>query len=493
MFNIRKHLIVISVLVFSLAAICPADTFKNLQTGETFNGFATSRSLRGLTRVYNSDKEDFQTIDLNEYEKTVNYEGRRDYVIVIRITEAETLLSQVVSEQISKSIQEAADKGPKFILIELDSPGGRGGYMRNVAQTILETDNCPIYAYVTGGRFGGVFSASVGVALACDKIFISAGAVIGSVSPATTGLTPVNDLEAHQEVFSSDGLAIYRSYFSSLAMHNNRPEALSQAFVDNTMQIVEVKDAQANTSFIPMDQRTANQAIVKNLSQPVMPPADAESSDQDAVVSYIISINASDSVRAGLADKVVMSRDELLQNEGLAGAKLIYGSNVEKVIRRFTFSRQNLETLLSSIDYLDRRANEIKDQIGHAMMANRENQPRREYRADEYQQSRYVRTNDLQYSRDSMLRDRIETEVIIDPQQTDIESMYIDLENILADLVNNYRRAVTVARRYPGALPVNISLNQLELALNEAELRFDEVLNRPVYDAGDDARIQSDY
>jgi membrane-bound ClpP family serine protease len=155
-----RHITLATVVILLCTAICFADTFKHRETGEVFNGFATQKSIGNRTRVYNADLQTFKPIVLAEYDVTPNAKGRRNSVIVMPLKQAEVLLSKAVSETLANAIVDASNKGPKLIVIEIDNPGGRGEYMKNISTTITKTLNCPTVAYISGGTYGGAYSAA---------------------------------------------------------------------------------------------------------------------------------------------------------------------------------------------------------------------------------------------------------------------------------------------------------------------------------------------
>ena len=103
---VRK--IVFVLIAFSLCVgLAAADTFKHRQSGEQFDGFATQKSMKGETRVYNEQKNGFEALNLGDYEITRNFKGRRRSVILLPITRQQVMLSQTVSLKLAKMIAEA--------------------------------------------------------------------------------------------------------------------------------------------------------------------------------------------------------------------------------------------------------------------------------------------------------------------------------------------------------------------------------------------------
>jgi len=210
----RKIIFVLTVVYFCFGVVA-ADTFKHRQSGEEFDGFATQKSMRGKTRIYNEQKNGFEAVKLADYEITYNAKGRRSNVVVIPIIQQEVLLSQTISLKLAKTIAEASNKGPLFIVIQIDSPGGRGAYMKNICAAITQTANCPVVAYITGKEFGGAYSAAAGVAVSCPKIYISPNASIGSSAPVSGPMSPQEQTDFFN-TFAGPELAGYSNYLASV-------------------------------------------------------------------------------------------------------------------------------------------------------------------------------------------------------------------------------------------------------------------------------------
>ena len=141
--------IALIVLVFAFCvALCPADTFKHRQSGEVFHGFVTQKQSREKTLVYVEKDKSFKPLPLAEYEVTRDDKGRRNSIVVIPIRFEEAIISKSVAQTIAKMIVDASNKGPRYILLEIDSPGGRGDYMKMISAAISGTTNCPVIAYI---------------------------------------------------------------------------------------------------------------------------------------------------------------------------------------------------------------------------------------------------------------------------------------------------------------------------------------------------------
>jgi len=81
---------------------------------------------------------------------------------------------------ISRGIDEANKAGAELIVIEMDTPGGLDSSMRDIIQSILESD-VPVAVYVTAG--GRAASAGAFIAMASHVAAMAPGTAIGAASP----------------------------------------------------------------------------------------------------------------------------------------------------------------------------------------------------------------------------------------------------------------------------------------------------------------------
>lgn len=484
-------------LIFSSLSI--ADTFKNIKTGEAFDGFATQKSRQGLTLVYNSDKKDFSPLNLDDYTVERNYNGRRDTVYVFSLTEPEILLSKVVSDEIANSIVQASDKGPMFILLEIDNPGGRGEYARIIAEAIKNTTNCTIVAYISGGSFGGVYSAATAIALASDKIYISNTATVGSMAPVVTSRTGISTVMEFRSTYNPKSLSLYKGYFASLAENHNRDRTVAMAMVDSSINVIEVRAEGGANGFIDMKNRKANDVVVKEWSREV-PPSEAvtvtaqqtgdQVQTQIKIEDYSLTLTPEDALYLKMADEIVATIRDILADMNASQANLTSGGSIDRSIRRFQANKRTMGQLLASINYLESRVTELNFEIDQILEVNRQNPPTREYRRDELQDSRNLYPSDPVVINERVAPGQVDvstrtgrravkqSEVIVESVMQDPTPLYLDLEIVLRDLVRDYQRALALATRYPGTLPEGITVNRLEDNLNSADVEYRDIRYR---------------
>jgi ATP-dependent protease ClpP protease subunit len=467
-----RQIAFISVAILLCAALCTADTFKHRPSGDVFHGFATQKSIGNRTRVYNDELKSFKPINLAEYDVTPNAKGRRNSVVVIPLNQGEVLLSKVISEALGKAIVDASNKGPKFIVLEIDSPGGRGQYMKDISTTIAKTRNCPIVAFINADKFGGAYSAAAVVALACEKIYISQDATMGAVAPPLGSATGYEDNQTNIETYSSKNLSTYNNYVAALAEKKNRPGAVAMAMVDRNIGAIEVTDKNGqNRDIINRADRRPNQTIVRTWAQ-------ATGQDGEAALM----LTPSDAVYTRMADKVVSSLSDLLADMAAADAKLIKSGQVNKTVRKFLAARRSLNEVLASVDYLQKRTDQLEWQLNKRETQELDSTVEREVRSGRPGRGRQRASTSGQqvyFPKGSRSRRPNQTETVTGTEPM-VATMRLrnELSLVLTDLIRSYNRAIGLARRWPGALPLDMTLQTLENKLVAARTLQNDVVYR---------------
>jgi len=490
-----KHIAgVLLVLVSAMPAW--GDTFKHRQTGQVFHGFATQQQRQGKTLVFVAEEEVFKPISLSEYEVTIDGQGRREMVYVLPIDEPEILLSKTISEALAKRIVEIANQGPKLIVLAIDSPGGQGPYMRTVANTVLNTRNCPIVALVEGQKHGGAYSAAAAIALACEKVYVAPGAVLGSVAPLTgrtadarvTGAAAAGRVagpspEAEVALYSPDHLASYGAFMASLAERRKRPVMVARALVDRTIDLVEVEDLDGRRSYIDIKDRTTTQKVLRHLTQ-VFEPAHGDATGAGSSVSsarFVLTLTANQAKELGLVDGVVGSVEEIARLMGVEGSRIVRARPVDGVVRQYRGVRRNISQSLATIEQLQKRVDDLHQQATQLEQQIRQGTVEREVRQGDpgfydysRRSSRDRRRDPQRYYRDMMRRQyergtgrRMETlrgeQPIVSPVVA-----YQQLGLALNELIREYRRVLNMGQRFPGALPLDVTVGSLQQRLDAA-------------------------
>ena len=475
----RVQVIFISAVLIISSANTMADTFTHRTTDEVFHGFATQKTIRNETRVYIEEENSFKALNLAEYDISSDNIGRRNNVVVIPIKHQQVMLSKVISDTLCKTIVEISNKGPKLIILEIDSPGGRADYMKDICKTITKTKNCPIAAFISGGTFGGAFSTAAAVALACDRIYISPDAVIGSMPPLAGQVGNYENISDYINTFSPENLSGFKSYIAALAENKQRPPAVAMAFFDRNITLFEVSEninKKKNTLFIDAANKTFDQKKVREITtQSQRTVIDNNGTSKD-VVEKVITLTPTDAKYCKIADEIVDSQNEILQEEGLSDAKVVRTGGIEKSVKKFAKSKERITEALEVVNYLQKRADELNELIKSKEQRTLEDTfERRSITTDRnrWNSRRYVGR------RNRRRTDRLQAEVITENTQViAVELLMDELIVVLAELIRAYDPVITLARRWPGVLPQNITMTSLKSSKRNAQMLQNDTIRK---------------
>lgn len=485
------------ILLITISTIALCDTFKHKETGETFTGFKTQKSNGGKTLVYNSEEKKLTAVALNEYDITYNTEGRRDTVFIVPITKSEILLSQVVSETIAKSIVEASNAGPQAIILQIDNPGGRGEYMKTIVSAVIDTKNCPVVAYISGGEYGGAFSAAAVIALACEKIYIAPTAGIGAVGPLV-GVTE-EDFQDYLSTYCPDSLASYSIFVKSIAETNHYPGLLARGLVDRQLSIYQVLNSDGSKDFV--DNRLPNQTLINTLAQgkailegtDTGSPAPLRPAD---VINSVLTLSPTKAVEYGLAHQIADSIKAITADLGIPEAQPITAPGIEKTVKEYTAARRNLSQVLYQIEYIENQAKQLEENIsqveqnvitgtqtrqvdqGTPSSSYYRRSSNRSFPVDygSYYYDPTLSSRNTRYSRTNRsARDTVGQSVITQQPNVNINVLYDELSRQLTQLESQYRKAISLGRRWPGALPPNLPVSALESDLDLVRAQYDAI------------------
>jgi len=500
--NMKKVIVAGAILVMAGAGF--SDTFKNTETGKVFRGFMTQKGNGKQMLVYNDDEKKTTSIVLSEYEITYDSLGRKDTIVVVPITSSEVLLSQVVSEAVAESIIEASNKGPQAIVVTIDSPGGRGDYMKIIASAITQTKNCPVIAYISGGPYGGAFASSALIAMACDKVFISPTASIGAIGPIVGVAISEEDFSKHFSTYCPESLGSYSIYATSLAHEHNRPAILVRSLIDKQISVAEVTNIDGTRDFISKDDRQPTQTIVRTLAEGIDSSQSDQKITQAQIISMVLNLPPATAIEVGLVDKQVESLTNIPVEINASQAKLINTSGIDNIIKKYKAGRRSIADSLSQIQWLEERATVLEEQWNDIDKQLRTGTVTREvvrrssenYRRDDSRLPRYydryyytpstivggvVAPNQPTTLRNRRSREQIET-ITTEKPATNIEDVEADLLATLDDLNIEYRRVIAQAKRWPGGLPPEIPLQTLEKNRASAAALRNYIYNLPPYE-----------
>lgn len=492
----NRHMKQTALLLLVLALSLPlmADTFTHKTTGQSFDGFMTQKTLGGKTRVYDSSQKQMVNIDPSEYHITTNSKGRKDVAVVVPINQSEILLSEVIAKEIAKTITESADRGSQVIIVHIDSPGGRGDYMQIISSAIEKTTNCPVVAYISADAYGGAFSSAAVLALACDRIYIAPTASMGAIGPMSDLAATTEDYNSYVATYASNGLMLQQIHqlAERLAESHKRPGLLARALIDKSLSVSEVKNIDSSRQFIETDSRQPTQTLVRTFSKGAPDSDAADSSTAVDIVSSTLNLSAKDALEAGLADESASSYYDILTAMNIPDVKVNSAGGINNTIKKYQAARRNIGDILTRIDWLEKQASTLEEQVAYIDEQLRTGVTTREVRTGEegirrrgsntnrrtglpqdYNSYYYDpinvdstvtnsianRSSGRRTNRDQLMGS--ETITTIEPNTRLVDAQR-ELARMLEELRNEYRNASNLAKRWPGCLPPDIRATTLE-------------------------------
>ncbi len=339
-----------SALLILSAGVCPADTFTNRQTNETLHGYITSRlpgsvqstrqddsspkaneAENGPTSVFTQEKG-LLKLNPKEWEIKRDNIGRNNKVIVV--PEDDAILYEIETDAFEKAIANSSQEGPLFILVEIDTPGGRVDLAQRMCTAIIKNADCNVIAFVKGGKYGGAISAGAAVALSCNKIYMAEDTIIG----AATLVTLPKDKEQlkdrkYGDVIDEKMSSAWRAYLASLAQQNNRPGLLARAMVDSSIEVVEV-DQGAKRLFIDPVNKRPGQQVVRTWNKS----------------GSLLTLTAKEAVECTIADGLVNSREQLLQQLNASDANVVIDKKIAFARRDLQIAQRKMDEALRDFD-----------------------------------------------------------------------------------------------------------------------------------------------
>lgn len=435
----RPRNVIISVLL--LCATCLGDSFTHRSTGDSFNGYTVARKRGNRTQV-RIEKRKPRYLDLSDYRIVQNNLGRKNRIYTFNIKEAVELIAE--TQAFEKAITMAANQGPLFILIEIDTPGGRIDLAKRICSALTKLDNCKTVAFISGGDFGGAFSAGAIIALACDKIYMLEGTAIGAASLYARTTTGPEELgEIYGETIAEKFSSAWSAYCVALAELNNRPGQLVKAMVEKEAGVIEIIE-NGEQMFIDPKNKPKEQKTIRTWS------------DKNS----LLTLTADQAFVTGIADGTVSSRSELFARLGAKKAIKKPDRNTLKAKRAFEKTKKRFDAILNSIEYLEQRANILV----------------KEYNALEAE----IRRADTVVYRRRSGRRRIggygssysEIEVEYREVLTDRNLLLNELLDLLDALIGDYNTAILMANHYPD---LKRYVRMLERNLTATEVTYDEI------------------
>ena len=199
---------------------------------------------------------------------------------------------------------------------------------------ITKTTNCDVIAYIKGGQYGGAISAGSAIALACDKIYMANNTVIGAAT--LINISRVSDQGGKPKYALSieeKSNSMWRAYLASLAQQNSRPGLLARAMVDRSIEVIEVNQAGKRDFIEPMNKKP-QQETIRTWNK----------------AGSLLTLTAQEAVECKIADGLVNSRQELLQQLKAADANVVVEKRMSNARRELEIVGRKLAEIRKSLD-----------------------------------------------------------------------------------------------------------------------------------------------
>jgi membrane-bound ClpP family serine protease len=348
--KLKTAVVLVPALVVLFAGVCFSDTFTNRQTNEKLHGYITARlpgSGPALRRDENSPKsaqtEDRQTsiytqekgllkLNLNEWEIARDNLGRNNKVIVLPVDDV--IMYEIETDAFERAIADSSDEGPLFIMVEIDTPGGRVDLAQRMCTAITKNADCNVIAFVKGGKYGGAISAGAAVALSCNKIYMTDNTIIGAATLVT--MTKAKEQlkdKKYEDVVNEKHSSAWRAYLASLAQQNDRPGLLARAMVDSSIEVIEVNQGTKRLFIEPMN---------KKPDQPVTRTWNKSGS--------LLTLTAKEAIECTIADGLVGSREQLLQQLQAGDANVVTDKKIANARKELQIAKRRMDEIVKSLD-----------------------------------------------------------------------------------------------------------------------------------------------
>jgi len=327
----RVNIFVAFAVLLVFGCGCFADTFTHQRSSEGLHGYVAGESEQGKTTVHTQEKGEIE-LNLAQWKIVRDRHGRNNKIIVLRL---DTELSlEIETAALESAIGNAVAEGPLFILLEIDTPGGRADLAGRICNAIAEARYCEVVAFTKGGKYGGAISAGAAVAFACDKIYMAGNTIIGSATMMTITKAGPQDLKkALGQDLGEKISSAWQAYLASLAQQRGRPGLLARAMVDKDIEVIEVSDG-GKQAFIEPVNRRPQQKLTHTWSKK----------------GSLLTLTAVEAVKCGIADKVINSRDELLRDLRADGAEVVVNDCVQKAREEIERARLRVDRISKSLD-----------------------------------------------------------------------------------------------------------------------------------------------
>jgi len=319
------------VAVFLCIAAAGADTFTHLSGESIYTGYVSKIDKNGLSHVQTVEAGEIE-LNLSEFRIEPDFKGRNPFVSVLTIDGE--IVYEIETAAFESALIEEAAKGPLFILIEIDTPGGRVDLARRLCAAVSELRNAQTVAFIKGEKNLGAYSAGAAVSLACDRIYLAPNTAIGA---ATAVVIVGDEIKTEKEAFGEEigekfGSA-WRNYLAALALSNGKSGLLAKAMEDKDITVLEV-DRNGKILYIePDDQRPGDKLLEVFCKK-----------------GELLTLSPPRALRCGIADGIAATRADVIRAMGAPDARIEVSTRTAEARAELEEAHRKIEKLADSLD-----------------------------------------------------------------------------------------------------------------------------------------------
>ena len=219
---------------------------------------------------------------------------------------------------VKRALEEAKANEASAVIFEIDTFGGRVDAVVNIGNYIEELHPIPTFAFVKGEAW----SAGALIALACESIIMSPGSSIGSAEPRAVGMM-------QQQPTDEKTVSALRAKFKSIAEQNKHPANLAAAMVDKDIELKKIS-IKGKVEIVTAEELEERKSQFREGDIKIIKTVSAK--------GKLLNLTAEEAFNLKLADKILSTREELLDFARLKDAEVIEGSLTwsEKLVRFLT-------------------------------------------------------------------------------------------------------------------------------------------------------------
>ncbi len=313
-------------------AFLAADTFRHLtQPDILYHGYVIAADENGTAEIQTQERG-FQKINLSDFDVRINPEGRNRLVPVLSISDE--IAYEIETSAFEEALRKEARRGPLFILIEIDTPGGRVDLTQRLCAGISGLRFCPTVAYIKGEKNLGAYSAGTAVALACDKIYMAPNTAMGAVTAIVeTDKGFKTEKEVYGEAIGEKFGSAWRGYLAALAEKNKRPGILAKAMENMDIEVLEIRRG-SQPLFIEAKNKQPGDQVVEIFCKK----------------GELLTLTPERAVRCGMADGIAESRSRLLALLNASDVQIEVNQDIPKAREELELVSKRFNKLMETLD-----------------------------------------------------------------------------------------------------------------------------------------------